>query len=188
MQDIIEATKGLFGAGSAMFLFEVDRPGMPPLALVEATTSHAIMLLASVAAAIPAGPRVLSVLATAHRAGLPVLLEGATGIGKSELIEQAASSLGIECRVLDLTDLESPATLPHEGRGFLVLDDLSRADRHRMRDALQILMAGRLHDHWLPPGWLSAGRRVARPPGWPSSFRSEAGASASRRTRNSILD
>src|SRR5258708_7305114 len=89
--------------------------------------------------AVPLGPRVLEVLALAYRARRPVLLEGPTGIGKSEIVRAAAERLGIGLAVLDLSLLEPPdlvglpviehgrtryavpSILPQEGAGILLL-------------------------------------------------------------------
>src|SRR5689334_8426044 len=57
---------------------------------------------------LPIGPRVEAVLEVAYRARRAVLLEGPTGIGKSELVTQVAKKLGIACTVLDLSLLEPP--------------------------------------------------------------------------------
>lgn len=122
-------------------------------------------------ASLPIGEPVLAVLAVAYRARRPVLLEGATGIGKSQITEQFAARLGIQHRVLDLSLLEPPdlvglpqlrdgrthyafpAELPTEGAGVLMLEELNRAELPVMQPALQLLSARRLHAYELPPGW-----------------------------------
>ncbi|MEZ4250164.1 MAG: MoxR family ATPase [Polyangiales bacterium] len=121
--------------------------------------------------ALPLGPRVEAVLEVAHRARRPVLLEGPTGIGKSELVRGLATRLGIQHRVLDLSLLEppdlvglpvleggrtsfaSPRILPTEGEGILLLEELNRAERYIQQPALQLLSARRLHEYVLPAGW-----------------------------------
>ncbi|MBX7193931.1 MAG: MoxR family ATPase [Sandaracinaceae bacterium] len=118
------------------------------------------------------GPRVLEVLDVAYRARRAVLLEGPTGIGKSQIVAQFAARRGIEARVLDLSLLEPPdlvglpvleggrtryacpAELPTEGRGVLLLEELNRAEIPVMQPALQLLSARRLHGYELPPGWM----------------------------------
>ena len=59
-------------------------------------------------------------LELAYRARRAVLLEGPTGIGKSEIVRQVADRLGVATVVLDLSLLEPPdlVGLPviHEGR------------------------------------------------------------------------
>ena len=105
-------------------------------------TSMPAPKLATAAAieALPIGPRVEAILEVAYRARRPVLLEGPTGIGKSELVAQVAKKLGIAHRVLDLSLLEPPdlvglsvievgvtrfalpRVLPREGAGILMLE------------------------------------------------------------------
>ena len=53
--------------------------------------------------AVPVGPRLEKVLAVAFRARRAVLLEGPTGVGKSEIVRRVAHDLGIETIVLDLS-------------------------------------------------------------------------------------
>ena len=123
------------------------------------------------AAPIPVGPRLEAVLEVAYRARRPVLLEGPTGIGKSELVRSLAERLGIATAVLDLSLLEPPdlvglptirdgrtayappAALPAGGAGILMLEELNRAERYIQQPALQLLSARRLHEYELPPGW-----------------------------------
>lgn len=125
------------------------------------------------ATGIPIGDRVAAVLALAYRARRAALLEGPTGIGKSELIRQVADSLGINCTILDLSLLEPPdlvglpviadgrttyalpTVLPTGGEGILLLEELNRADRTVQQPALQLLTARKLHEYELPPGWVA---------------------------------
>ena len=124
------------------------------------------------ATAIPLGPRLERVLELAYRARRAVLLEGPTGIGKSEIIRQIAEKLGIGTLVLDLSLLEPPdlvglpvieggrtvyavpRALPRDGAGILMLEELNRAERYIQQPALQLLTARRLHEYELPPGWV----------------------------------
>ena len=117
------------------------------------------------------GPRVEGVLRLAYRARKPVLLEGASGIGKSEIVVQTARGLGVGLAVLDLSLIEPPdlvglpviaegvtryacpSALPREGAGLLLLEELNRAERHVQQPALQLLTARRLHEYVLPEGW-----------------------------------
>lgn len=126
---------------------------------------------ASAPPSLPIGEPVLAVLAAAYRARRPVLLEGPTGIGKSQITAAFAASAGLEHRVLDLSLLEPPdlvglpqlrdgrthyafpAELPTEGAGVLMLEELNRAEIPVMQPALQLLSARRLHAYELPPGW-----------------------------------
>ncbi len=121
---------------------------------------------------LPLGPLVKDVLRLAYRARLPVLLEGPTGIGKSEIVQQTADDLGIKHCVLDLSLLEPPdlvglpviengrtkyampSILPADGAGILLLEELNRAERYIQQPALQLLTARKLHEYQLPEGWL----------------------------------
>lgn len=120
---------------------------------------------------IPVGPRLVAVLKVAYRAKRPVLLEGSTGVGKSEIVHQAAEALGVQCTILDLSLLEPPdlvglpvikdgrttyappQLLPLGGEGILLLEELNRAERYIQQPALQLLTARRLHEYVLPDGW-----------------------------------
>jgi len=120
---------------------------------------------------VPIGSRVLQLLDVAYRARRPVMLEGQTGIGKSQIVEQFAQRARIDYRVLDLSLLEPPdliglpqfidgrthyafpAELPTEGHGVLMLEELNRAEIPVMQPALQLLSARRLHSYRLPDGW-----------------------------------
>ncbi len=120
----------------------------------------------------PVGPRLEALLRAVLRARKPILLEGATGVGKSQIVATVAASLGWEVRVLDLSLLEPPdlvglpmieagvtryarpAMLPTEGEGILLLEELNRAERFVQQPALQLLSARSLHDYRLPPGWV----------------------------------
>jgi hypothetical protein len=121
---------------------------------------------------IPVGPRLEAVLDLAYRARRAVLLEGPTGIGKSEVVRAVADKLGVATVVLDLSLLEPPdlvglpviaegrttyappRVLPQEGGGILMLEELNRAERYIQQPALQLLTARRLHEYELPPGWV----------------------------------
>jgi hypothetical protein len=119
-----------------------------------------------------------AILEIAYRARRPLLLEGPTGIGKSEIVQQVARKLGIGVRVLDLSLLEPPdlvglpqidlgsgapgdartryalpSILPRDGAGILLLEELNRAERYIQQPALQLLTARTLHEYELPPGW-----------------------------------
>ncbi|WP_441285749.1 AAA family ATPase [Sorangium sp. KYC3313] len=129
-------------------------------------------LLEGRSAPIPVGPRLEAVLELAYRARRAVLLEGPTGIGKSELVRQLAERLGIATVVLDLSLLEppdlvglpvirdgrttyaAPSVLPQDGAGILMLEELNRAERYIQQPALQLLSARRLHEYELPAGWV----------------------------------
>jgi AAA domain (dynein-related subfamily) len=121
--------------------------------------------------AVPIGPRVVEVLDIAYRARRSVLLEGSTGIGKSQIVSEFAKARGLGFVVLDLSLLEPPdliglpvmeggrthyacpAELPRDGCGVLMLEELNRAEIPVMQPALQLLSARRLHAYELPEGW-----------------------------------
>jgi hypothetical protein len=125
----------------------------------------------SASPALPLGPRVEAILEVAYRARRAVLLEGPTGIGKSELVGAVARKLGIAHVVLDLSLLEPPDLvglpvieegrtryalprfLPRDGAGILMLEELNRAERYIQQPALQLLTARTLHEYVLPEGW-----------------------------------
>lgn len=124
------------------------------------------------ATAIAVGPRLERVLEIAYRARRPVLLEGPTGIGKSEIVRHTAQRLGLATVVLDLSLLEPPdlvglpvvidgrtryalpEILPSAGAGILMLEELNRAERYIQQPALQLLTARRLHAYELPEAWV----------------------------------
>ena len=111
-------------------------------------------------------------LEVAYRARRAVLLEGPTGVGKSEIVRRVADGLGIGTTILDLSLLEPPdlvglpvvkdgrteyalpSVLPREGAGILMLEELNRAERYIQQPALQLLSARRLHEYVLPEGWI----------------------------------
>lgn len=120
---------------------------------------------------LPVGPRLSAALKVAYAARRPALVEGPTGIGKSQIVEQLAADLGIGFVVLDLSLLEPPdllglpqvqngrtvyappSILPRAGAGILMLEELNRAERYIQQPALQLLSTRRLHEYTLPPGW-----------------------------------
>jgi len=122
--------------------------------------------------AVPVGPRLERVLHVAYKARRAVLLEGPTGVGKSEIVRRVADDLGIETTILDLSLLEPPDlvglpvvkdgrteyalphVLPRGGAGILLLEELNRAERYIQQPALQLLSARRLHEYELPPDWI----------------------------------
>ncbi len=122
--------------------------------------------------AVPIGPQVIEVLELAYRARRPIMLEGPTGIGKSQIVGEFTRASGLGLVVLDLSLLEppdlvglpvisngrthyaSPSELPTSGHGVLMLEELNRAEVPVMQPALQLLSARRLHAYELPPGWI----------------------------------
>ena len=119
-----------------------------------------------------AGSEIQEMLKLAYRANTPAILEGPHGVGKSELAVQAARDLNIKSIVLDLSMMEPPDLiglpfqkngrtvyappnmLPTTDRGFLILEELNRAEKYMRSPCLQLLTARRLNDYVLPSGWL----------------------------------
>jgi hypothetical protein len=123
---------------------------------------------------IKAGRPVIALAKLCYQANRPLLLEGHRGVGKSELLEQAAVEMGIGFICRDLSLLEPPdllgipriegektkycppGFLPTEGKGMLVFEELNRAEKYMRGPCLQLLTARTLNDYHLPPGWLPA--------------------------------
>jgi len=121
---------------------------------------------------VKAGKQVIDAIGLAYAAGKPVLLEGAHGVGKSQILEQAAKALGVGFIVRDLSLLEPPdlvglpttkggltryappAFLPTQGNGLICFEELNRSERYMMSPCLQLLTARTLNDYELPKGWL----------------------------------
>ena len=121
---------------------------------------------------VKSGQAVIDAIKLAYAAGKPVLLEGRHGVGKSQLIEQAADELGISCITRDLSLMEPPdliglpvhdngrtkysppSFLPDDGKGLLVFEELNRSEKYMMAPCLQLLTARTLNDYSLPKGWL----------------------------------
>jgi MoxR-like ATPase len=125
------------------------------------------------ARAVPVGPRLLRLLEADYRARRAALLEGPTGVGKSEIVRQLAAQLGVGFEVLMLSLLENvdlqgmpyideqkrtacavPREMPTDGRGILLLEELNRAERHVQQAAMELCLTGRTRQYTLPPGWV----------------------------------
>jgi len=113
----------------------------------------------------------------------PVMIWGAPGIGKSEVVARVAREQGLALIDLRLSQLEPsdlrgipyrdgdrvvwapPAALPdaarHGERGILFLDELTAALPTVAAAAYQLVLDRKLGDYCLPPGWLmvAAGNR-----------------------------
>ena len=121
---------------------------------------------------VKAGQATIDILKVSYEADQPILLVGSHGIGKSQLVEQAAKAIGIKSLVLDLSIMENvdlsglpqvvegkmtyatPSFLPSDGRGLLVFEELNRSPKYVQAPCLQLLTARRLNDYHLPKGWL----------------------------------
>ena len=118
------------------------------------------------------GRPLLPVLELCYSARLSPLLIGGTGLGKSTILEQFAQEKGIGylCRDLSLmeppdlvgmpqiidgrTQFCPPSSLPTDGEGLLVLEEINRAPEYMRAPCLQLLTARCLNDYRLPDGWL----------------------------------
>jgi len=121
---------------------------------------------------IKVGGQLIELIKLCYYADRPLLLIGRHGAGKSEILAQAATQLGVEyiCRDLSLmeppdliglpkmdgmaTRYLPPAFLPVEGKGLLVFEELNRCAPYMRAPCLQLLTARCLNDYRLPQGWL----------------------------------
>ena len=110
----------------------------------------------------------------------PVFLWGPPGVGKSQVVSQAAKSQGLElvdvrAILLDPVDLRGlpriskegvsewciPSFLPQKGNGILFLDELNAAPPLVQAACYQLVLDRRLGEYVLPDGWtiIAAGNR-----------------------------
>jgi len=119
-----------------------------------------------------AGRSLIEMVKLCYTAKRPLLLVGRHGVGKSELLEQAAAELGIDFIGRDLSLMEPPdlvglpkldgpatrylppAFLPSGGKGLLAFEELNRCPAYMRAPCLQLLTNRTLNDYTLPPGWL----------------------------------
>jgi len=101
-----------------------------------------------------------------------IMLEGRTGIGKTEFVRRFCREHGLDVTVLDLAAMDPPdltglpqivenlthfavpAWLPTEGHGVLFLDELNRAPLEVQQALYRLVLEGKLHEYSLPPGWV----------------------------------
>lgn len=141
-----------------------------------ASSPNSILSATDSSLAVPIGEPVIAIIKRAYEAGLPFLLEGAHGVGKSLCVHEAARQLDLPVIERDLSILESsdiagvpyvdregkftkfapPDFLPKpsQPRGLLLLEELNRSSESTRHAALQILTARRIHDFELAPGWV----------------------------------
>jgi hypothetical protein len=117
---------------------------------------------------------VASVLAKLIPTREPLFLWGPPGVGKSDLVRQAAEALSlglvdVRAVLLDPVDLRglpaingdhkahwcAPAFLPHdkESKGLLFLDELAQAPPLVQSACLQLTLDRRIGEYLLPDGW-----------------------------------
>jgi MoxR-like ATPase len=123
---------------------------------------------------IKAGRELVEFVKLCYAARRPPLLIGRHGVGKSQILEQAACEMGIGFLCRDLSIMEPPdlvgmpkldgratrylppAFLPTDGQGLLVFEELNRCPSYMRAPCLQLLTARTLNDYTLPDGWLPA--------------------------------
>ncbi len=110
----------------------------------------------------------------------PLFLWGPPGVGKSQIVKQAAEKTGLEVRdvravLLDPVDLRgipnitpeglsrwcAPSFLPREGEGILFLDELNTAPPLVQAACYQLILDRKIGEYSLPDGWavIAAGNR-----------------------------
>jgi hypothetical protein len=101
----------------------------------------------------------------------PTYLWASPGVGKSSIVRQVASELGVQlidirATLLDPVDLRglprvegdqakwcAPAFLPTDGEGILFLDELAQAPPLVQSSCLQLTLDRRIGEYVLPDGW-----------------------------------
>ncbi|MEI8375970.1 MAG: AAA family ATPase [Planctomycetota bacterium] len=121
---------------------------------------------------IKAGKQTLELVELCYTSDRSLLLWGGHGIGKTDLLKQAAENMCIKhisrnLSLMEPTDLTGlpkidgattkylpPDFLPTSGNGLLVFEELNRCDRFVRTPCLQLLTARCLNDYRLPDDWL----------------------------------
>src|SRR5208337_2681926 len=114
----------------------------------------------------------------------PVFIWGSPGTGKSSVVNQLATEVGIALRdiralLLDPVDLRglpfvgrdgrsqwaTPDFLPQDGEGILFLDELNAAPAMVQASCYQLILDRKLGEYVLPEGWaiIAAGNRDSDP-------------------------
>jgi hypothetical protein len=114
-----------------------------------------------------------------RRTGVPTLVFGAPGVGKSQQVHQAAGGdpvVDVRLSMLDPVDLRGlpvvadgrvawarPDFLPEEGTGILLFDELNTAPVAVQNAALQLILDRRCGPHRLGEGWyiVACGNRAS---------------------------
>jgi len=118
-----------------------------------------------------AGKPAIAVIKFAIQSGCYPLLRGQAGVGKSEMLAQAAGELNRQYLVRDLSLMEPPDLLglprshkgktvyhypdwlPTDGTGLLAFEELNRCTPYMRAPTLQLLTARCLNDYKLPQEW-----------------------------------
>jgi MoxR-like ATPase len=105
-------------------------------------------------------------------ARVPAHIWGACGVGKSQIVAQVAKRLGWDFRDIravqldpvdlrglpritdDWTEWVPPKFLPTEGKGILLLDELTSAPQLTQAGCYQLVLDGKLGEYVLPEGWV----------------------------------
>ncbi len=121
---------------------------------------------------IKAGEPLIDAIKLCYQADRPALLVGRHGVGKSELLKEAADELGVDYIARDLSLMEPadltglprangkstiylpPSFLPRNGKGLLAFEELNRCEPYMRAPCLQLLTERALNDYRLPEGWL----------------------------------
>lgn len=121
----------------------------------------------------------LKAMLAIHR---PVMIWGAPGVGKSEIVYQIAQNIDHELRemrlsIMDPTEVKGilfpntktkeanwyfPETLPKKGKGILFIDEINTAPPAVQAAAYQLILNRKLGEYELPEGWriVAAGNRM----------------------------
>ena len=120
--------------------------------------------------------QVIKVMEACYKAKLPVLLEGAPGVGKTSLSTQLAKRLSVNGAIIDhkwritsimdpvdfngLPDIKSgetawltPAFYPRSGEGIWNWDEVNRCSPMVANVVMQSLLLGSIGDYQWPEGW-----------------------------------
>ncbi len=112
------------------------------------------------------------IVEVAVKGRLPIMIWGAPGIGKSHIVREAASSLGMPLLDMRLNYYEESdflgipmrtergmefvkyAKLPREGSGIWFLDELTHARTSIQGLIFQLINDGAIEDYKVPDGWM----------------------------------
>jgi len=104
----------------------------------------------------------------------PILMVGESGIGKTAIVKQCASELGIGFQLFDFHTMESPdlrglsridpvtgrtvfqrpAFIPDSGSGFVMIDEINRAERDMIAATYNGLSHREFGGHKIPDDWV----------------------------------